>query len=164
MRVIGVDPGTFKLGVGIVDSLVSGLTSVHYCVVTPGRKDPLPQRLDHLCTQIEYLIEQWKPSEMAIEEPFASRNVRSALAIGQAQAVTMVAAARHGLPVSGYAPREVKQAVTDYGDSSKEQVQEMVRILLGLGSANFSLDASDALAVAICHVNASRVDEIVFRG
>ena len=101
---------------------------------------------------------------MAIEEPFAARNVRAAMAIGHAQAVAMVAAAGHKLPVSSYAPRQVKLAVTDFGGSSKEQVQEMVKLLLGLDAPPESLDASDALAVAICHISASRAEELVVGG
>jgi crossover junction endodeoxyribonuclease RuvC len=98
---------------------------------------------------------------MAIEEPFVARNVRAAMAIGQAQAVAMVAAADQGMSVSGYAPREIKRSVTDYGGSSKEQVQEMIRVLLGLPDELVqSSDAADALAVAICHINASRVDRL----
>ena len=102
------------------------------------------------------MVVDWSPTEVAIEQPFAAQNVRAAMAIGQAQAVAMVIAARNGLHISSYAPRSVKQAVTDYGGSSKEQVQEMVRVLLGL-SETPSTDAADALAVAICHINAGEV-------
>ena len=98
---------------------------------------------------------------MAIEEPFAGENVRSALAIGQAQAVAMVAAAEHGLTITGYAPSQVKQAVTDHGGSSKDQVGEMVRVLLKLDEVPYPADAADALAVAICHINSSYVRTLV---
>ena len=164
MRVLGVDPGTFNMGIGVVDSDGAGLTSAHFSVLTPRRADPISQRLHYLYAQISRIIEEWRPSEVAIEEPFAARNVRAAMAIGHAQAVAMVAAAGHKLPVSSYAPRQVKRAVTDYGGSSKEQVQEMVKLLLGLDAPPESLDASDALAVAICHISASRAKQLVIGG
>ena len=161
MRVLGVDPGTYKMGVGVVDSDGPGMSTAYYGVLSPKRRDPLARRLHYLHEQLLTLIGEWRPEEVAIEEPFAGRNVRAAMAIGQAQAVAMVAAARHELPVSHYAPSQVKQAVTDHGGSSKEQVQEMVRVLLALDSTPESNDAADALAVAICHLNASSVQHLV---
>ena len=141
------------MGVGVVDSDGDGLTLAYSGVLTPRRRDPMSDRLHYLYTELSRLIGEWRPSEVAVEQPFAGRNVRSAMAIGQAQAVAVVAAAHHGLPVSSYAPRQVKQAVTDYGGSSKEQVQEMVKVLLRLDDVSGSSDAADALAVAICHIN-----------
>ena len=160
MRVLGIDPGTFKMGVGVVDSEDGLLSLVYAAALTPRRRDPLSERLHHLFVGLLEVVREWKPSVVAIEEPFASRNIRAAMAIGHAQAVAMVVAAHSGIPASGYAPRRVKQAVTDYGGSSKEQVQEMVSVLLGLDAVRYSSDVADALAVAICHVNASRVDEL----
>ena len=161
MRVLGIDPGTFRMGVGVVDSEGDKLQLAHYGVLSPRKADPLPQRLFSLFVELSQVISDYSPSEVAIEEPFAARNIRAAMAIGSAQAVAMVAAAQSGLPVFNYAPRRVKQAVTDHGGSSKEQVQEMVRILLELDSVPDSSDAADALAVAICHVNASQVSHLV---
>ena len=164
VRVLGIDPGTFNMGVGVVDSEDGELTHVYSGVLSPGRASPLAQRLHFLYGQVLQTMEEWRPSLVAIEEPFVARNPRSAMAVGQAQGVAMVAAAHCGLPVSSYAPRAVKKAVTDYGGSSKEQVQQMVRVLLGL-SEDFqqSSDATDALAVAICHISAVRVTEIEVR-
>ena len=96
------------------------------------------------------------PEVVAIESPFVSRNVKAAVAVGQAQAVAMIAAASHGVPVATYAPREVKKAVTDYGGSSKEQVQGMVQALLGLSEPLEPPDKADALAVAICHIQSTQ--------
>ena len=95
-----------------------------------------------------------------MEEPFVARNVRSAMAVGQAQAVAMLAASEGGIPVFAYSPRAVKQAVTDHGGSTKEQVQEMVKVILLSPDLDTKADASDALAVAICHVNAHRVQNL----
>ena len=160
LRVLGIDPGTYKMGVGVLDSEDGVLSLAHSTVLAPPRKDPIAQRLEHLYQGLLDVITEWQPSAVAIEEPFVSRNVRSALAVGQAQAVAMMAAAHNGLPVAGYAPRQVKQAVSDYGGSSKEQVHEMVRVHLGLSEPLESSDAADALAVAICHVNASNAEEL----
>ena len=157
MRVLGIDPGTFKMGAGVVESHGGELRLRYVGVLSPDRTKPLSERLHYLHDQLIHLIREWKPSVVAIEEPFVARNVRAAMAVGQAQAVAMMAAAHHGLPVSGYAPRVVKRAVTDYGGSSKSQVQEMVAVLLGLQAPPTPTDAADALAVAICHINASQV-------
>ena len=160
LRVLGVDPGTLRMGLGIVDAEGSDLSLAHLVTLSPDKKDSLPERLHYLYTRLLDLVEKWEPSVVAIEQPFVARNVRSAMAVGQAEAVAMMAAAHHHLPVSRYSPREVKRAVTDYGASSKEQVQEMVKVLLGLEQPPHSSDSADALAVAICHINASRVDDL----
>ena len=160
MRVLGIDPGTFKMGAGVVDSEEGEISLVYVGVLSASRADPLSQRLHRLYQQLMGVIEEWRPSEVAMENPFVSRNVRAAMAIGQAQSVAMVVAAHHGLPVSGYSPPEVKRAVTDYGASSKGQVQERVGALLGLEQPPRPSDAADALAVAICHINASQVHEL----
>ena len=151
MRILGVDPGTVKMGYGILDTEQEEMCLVCYGVLTAQPKTPLPERLHQLHTQLLELLEMWRPSILAVEAPFVARNPRTALAIGQAQGMAFVAAARHRLEVFTYSPRQIKQAVADYGGSSKGHVQEMVRIHLGLDSLPEPLDAADALAVAICH-------------
>ena len=163
MRVLGIDPGTYNMGIGVVDTDGSDLHLAHMDVLKAKKSLPLAERLNMLYTGILECIDEWKPAETAVEQPFVARNVRSAMAVGQAQAIAMLAAANRGLAISRYSPSEVKQAVTDHGGSSKEQVQEMVRVLLRLQEAPASSDAADALAVAICHINASRVQELSFR-
>ena len=163
MRVLGIDPGTYRMGAGVVDSEAGTLSHVYSTALSPNKASTLPQRLHYLHDRLVELIQQWEPSVAAVEEPFVSHNVRAAMAVGQAQAVAMVAAASQGIPVSGYSPREVKRAVTDYGGSSKEQVQEMVGVLLGLDQMPESSDVADALAVAICHINASRIGDLDVR-
>ena len=157
MRVIGIDPGTYKMGVGVVYSNNGELTLAHSEVITPKRRAPIHQRLQFLFKELMRIIGELAPTELAIEEVFAGENKRTAMAIGHAQAAAMIAAASHGLDVCGYAPTQIKQSVTDYGGSSKEQVQQMVQVLLDLSHAPESLDVSDAIAVAICHINASHV-------
>jgi crossover junction endodeoxyribonuclease RuvC len=149
------------MGAGVVDSQSQELDHVYSTVISPGRRDGVPARLHFLFEELTGLIEEWRPSEVAIEQPFAGRNIRAAMAIGHAQAVAMVAAAGHGLPVSTYTPRQVKLSVTDYGGSSKEQVSDMVKLLLGSDDLPAATDdVTDALAVAICHINASHVREL----
>ena len=153
MRIMGIDPGTYSMGVGIVSSNGADFTMEYLDVIKPKRKDPLELRLLFLFNSLSKIVSEWNPLEIAIEEPFAAKNIKTAIAIGHAHAVAMVVAAKNSLAVSGDAPRSVKRAVTDYGGSSKEQVQEMVRILLDLKVLP-PTDAADALAVAICHLNA----------
>ena len=144
------------MGLGVVDSDGGTPSLVYLAALSPPAASPLPQRLHYLYSELIELISRWQPTVVAIEQPFVARNVRAAMAVGHAQAVAMVAAAHQGVSVSTYTPREVKRAVTDYGASSKEQVQEMVRVLLGMDGLPEPFDAADALAVAICHINASR--------
>ena len=152
------------MGVGIVKSEGDSLNFVHADVLKVRRNAPRAERLHCLYTELLKYIAQHKPDEIAIEEPFVARNVRSAMAVGQAQAVAMIAAKASGKSLQSFAPREVKLAVTGYGNSSKEQVQEMTMVALNLNSAPVSLDASDALAIAICHINAKRVHSLISDG
>jgi crossover junction endodeoxyribonuclease RuvC len=108
------------------------------------------ERLSFLYQELEKIISRHQPEAVAVEQPFVAKNVKSALAIGKAQAVAILAAANRGIPSYEYTPTQVKQRVADYGASSKEQVQKMVRLQLGLSEVPPS-DAADALAVALCH-------------
>ena len=155
MRILGVDPGTISLGYGIVDG-EEQVRMVCCGVLSFPPKTPIAERLHCLYTKLSEIIAKHKPDEAAIEEPFVGHNIRSALAIGRAQAVAILAAANQGLPVYYYSPAEVKQQVTNYGRSDKGQIQEMVRIQLGLPQPPPPSDAADALAVALCHTQQSR--------
>lgn len=160
MLVVGVDPGTIRMGIGGVLSDEGNLTLAYSELLSPPRSAPLSDRLEWLHDRMNRALEELRPSFLAIEQPFVARNVKAALAVGQAQAVAMIAAARLEIPVAGYSPSEVKKAVTDYGGSSKEQVQQMVSVLLGIDDVLEPADRADALAVAICHINRSRELEI----
>ena len=149
------------MGVGVVDSAGGELTLAFSGVLAPAKRLDLPRRLHAIHTDLLEVIRRWRPGAVVVEEPFASRNVRSAMAIGQAAAVAMIAAASNDLPVHSYEPRRIKQAVTDHGGSSKEQVQEMVQALLGLREPLESSDAADAVAVAVCHLHSSQAQELV---
>ena len=163
LRVLGIDPGTVHMGFGIVDSLGEDVTHIASDTITPRSGADLSDRLATIFEELETLLDEWGPDAVAIEQPFAGKNVRSALAIGQAQAVAMLAGAKRGLPVSTYSPTQVKQAVTDYGGASKEQVRDMVQIVLQLAEQPETTDAADALAVALCHVSAHRAQGLELR-
>jgi crossover junction endodeoxyribonuclease RuvC len=164
MRVLGIDPGTLNVGYGVVDEDAGEMAMVDCGVVSLSSKVPVEQRLSSLYKKLVEIVARHQPDEVAIEEPFVAGNVRSALAIGRAQAIAMLAAANKNLPVFRYLPTQVKQQVTDYGGSSKEQVQEMVRLQLGLAEPPQSSDAADALAVAICHLHQKHIEILLARG
>ena len=164
MRVLGIDPGTLNLGYGVVDEDAGEMAMVDCGVVSLSSKVPVEQRLSSLYKKLVEIVARHQPDEVAIEEPFVAGNVRSALAIGRAQAIAMLAAANKNLPVFRYLPTQVKQQVTDYGGSSKEQVQEMVRLQLGLAEPPQPFDAADALAVAICHLHQKHIEVLLARG
>lgn len=163
MRILGIDPGTHHMGVGLVDADGDAVHCVHFEVISANSRLPLPERLRDIHARLAAVIETWKPDAAAVEEPFAAKNIRAAIAVGQAEAVAMLAAAQRGIPITTYAPAQVKRAVTDYGGSSKEQVQEMVRVLLRLPDTPTEPDAADALAVALCHHAAYRADQLASR-
>lgn len=150
------------MGVGVIDGDADDCALVRLDVLKAARGSPPEERLHRLYAKLLDCIAECKPQAMAIEQPFVARNVRSAMAVGQAQAIAMLAAAASNIPVHTYAPSQVKQSVADHGGSSKQQVRDMVSALLGLDALSVPLDASDALAVAVCHINAGRAQEIAF--
>lgn len=150
------------MGVGVIDGDADDCALVRLDVLKAARGSPPEERLHRLYAKLLDCIAECKPHAMAIEQPFVARNVRSAMAVGQAQAIAMLAAAASNIPVHAYAPSQVKQSVADHGGSSKQQVRDMVSALLGLDALSVPLDASDALAVAVCHINAGRAQEIAF--
>ena len=150
LLVLGIDPGLSVTGYGLVLWSNDKARAVAYGALTMSRRSPLPQRLRQIHEGIGQVIADWAPAEVAVED-FLVGNVRAAVAIGEARAVVLLAAAQVGLPVFQYQPAQVKQFVTSYGGGQKEQVQEMVRMLLGLDEPPQPVDAADALAVALCH-------------
>jgi len=152
MRILGIDPGTVAMGYGLVEEDGERLTMLDFGVITASSRSPLSDRLYKLHKELLELVSLHQPDEVAIEEPFVARNVRSALAIGRAQAVAMLAAADNCIPIFTYTPTQVKRSVADYGVSGKEQVQKMVQLHLGLSQIPQPYDAADALAVALCHL------------
>jgi crossover junction endodeoxyribonuclease RuvC len=154
--VLGIDPGMRVCGWGVVRGGPQG-GYVACGAIRPSTKDTFAQRLLVLHQGIETLIEDYRPTEVAIEDPFVGvLQPASALAIGQARAAAVIAAAAAGLEVEFYAPAAVKAAVSGYGQGDKRQVQTMVRMLLALEAPPEPLDAADALAVALCHLSSRR--------
>jgi crossover junction endodeoxyribonuclease RuvC len=153
LLVLGIDPGTATTGYGIIRYDGSGLDPVVHGTINTPAKSPLPERLRQLYGELTNLIQAHRPHQAAVEELFFARNARTALAVGQARGVVLLALAEAGLPVHGYTPLQVKRAITGYGRASKEQMQQMVRLLLGLQSTPQPDDVADALAVAICHAH-----------
>ncbi len=158
MLVIGIDPGTATTGFGLIRQLNSGpLELVDFGVVETPAGMAMPERLMRLHTGLTDLLRRHSPDSGAVEKLFFQRNVSTAISVGQARGVALLALAQAGVPVDEYSPREVKQAVSSYGDADKRQMQEMVRILLRMESTPHPDDAADALAVAICHVHTQGV-------
>ena len=157
MRILGIDPGTVNLGFGVVDG-EEEMRVVDCGVVNVSPRVPMEMRLSALYERLGQIIAEHRPSEVAIEDPFIGNNVRSAFAIGRAQAIAILAAANQGLSVYYYSPATIKQQITGYGQSDKRQIQEMVKIQLGLSELPQPSDVADALAIAICHIQHSRLN------
>ncbi len=157
MLTLGIDPGVSATGYGLVKKRDEDLTLVEYGVITPGSESPPAQRLKVICDELEGIIVRHRPTDVAVERLFFSRNARTALAVGEARGVALLAAAKHDLPVYEYTPLEVKESLVGYGRATKGQVQELVKIVLSLESLPEPDDAADALAVAICHLYALRL-------
>jgi len=160
---LGIDPGTISMGYGVIEDDGARLTMVACGVFSFSSKTPIEERLCSLHNQLGKMVKKLRPQEVAVEEPFVSENVRTAIAIGRAQAIALLAGAIAGLPVFRYSPAQVKQRVTNYGGSDKKQVQQVVRLQLGLAEPPQPDDAADALAVAICHLQENRVRQLLAR-
>jgi crossover junction endodeoxyribonuclease RuvC len=152
-RVLGVDPGLETTGYGIVESDGRIFKLVEYAGIRAPARFAFAERLLIITQKLEEVIERLRPRVCAVEETFYAVNVKSALKLGHVRGAVLVTAARAGLEVAEYSPLEIKSALVGYGRAEKHQVQEMVRLLLGLKEPPNPLDASDALAVAICHIN-----------
>ena len=162
MLVLGLDPGLATTGYGLVrESLDGDLSLVAYGAITTAPGRPLSGRLLAIDRELAALIAAYRPDAVAVEELFFSRNVTTALAVGQARGVVLLGAARAELPVFEYRPMEVKQAITGYGKAPKLQMQEMVRMLLELDRVPQPDDAADAIAVAICHLYSARLEGLL---
>lgn len=153
VRVLGVDPGLTRCGVGVIDGTPGRPCSlVDVCVITSDPAEDLSARLLNLDQSLAGLIAKHQPDSVAVERVFSQHNVRSVMGTAQASAVAILAAARVGLPVHTYTPSEVKAAVTGSGQADKKQMTTMVTRLLRLDNPPRPADAADALALAICHV------------
>ena len=149
------------MGYGIIDSSTGDAVLVECGALRSPLKSTMGERLSFLYNKLNEIVSRFHPDAVAVEQPFVAKNVKSALAIGKAQAVALLAAANTGIPTYEYTPTQVKQRVANYGASSKEQIQEMVRLQLGLPETPQPNDVADALAVAICHLRETHIDSLL---
>ncbi|NPV56216.1 MAG: crossover junction endodeoxyribonuclease RuvC [Anaerolineae bacterium] len=162
MLVVGIDPGTAITGFGIIRQTTSDqLEAIAYGVINTEPNLSFEKRLDRLYCQLETLLQRHRPESAAVEQLFFQKNVKTALSVGQSRGVALLALARANLPVAEYSPMQVKQAVVGYGGADKNQVQQMVRVILDLPDIPRPDDAADALAVAICHLHHLRYARLV---
>jgi crossover junction endodeoxyribonuclease RuvC len=160
---MGVDPGTASTGYGVIEVIGNKLRAIDFGVVETSPNTLPENRLEEIFTAIGGLLERHQPSATAVESLFFNVNVRTALAVGQARGVALLACSHAGCEVFEYTPQQIKQAVAGYGKADKRQVMEMVRVLLGLTEAPRPDHAADALGVAICHANTCGVRERLAR-
>ena len=161
MRVLGIDPGTIVMGYGVIESREDEITLIDCGALNCSGRSPIGERLSYLYGKLVDIITHYQPDEVAVEQPFMANNAKSALAIGRAQAIAILAAANNGIPTFEYTPTKVKQMVANYGASSKEQIQEMVKLQLRLAQVPQPSDAADALAVAICHLREIHLNNLL---
>ena len=161
MRVLGIDPGTVTMGYGVVDDNEETLTVAEYGAIDAPPRSPIGERLCFMYERLIKIVKKNRPDVVAVEQPFVAKNARTALAIGRSQAIAILAAAVQKVPVYEYTPAQIKQRVSNYGGSSKEQIQEMVKLQLNMTAIPEPADASDALAVALCHLSETRFNRLI---
>jgi crossover junction endodeoxyribonuclease RuvC len=161
MRILGIDPGYAILGYGIIDYVGNRFEVVAYGSITTNSKMKMPDRLCKLYFELGNIIEKYRPDEASVEELFFNSNAKTAIMVGQARGVAVLACAEKGLCISEYTPLQIKQALVGYGRAEKKQIQYMVKMLLNLEKVPKPDDTADALAAAICHANSanSRIKE-----
>ena len=153
MKIFGIDPGSDRTGYGCIETRGSRHYLVICGTISAPARSTFPEKLKHIHLGLATLLARHRPDCVAVENVFYARNVRSALKLGHARGVALLAASEAGLPVVEYAPAEIKRAVVGFGRAEKMQVQQMIKLLLGLDTVPSPHDAADALAVAICHVH-----------
>lgn len=156
MRIIGIDPGTGILGFGVVDIIGGRTKLVTAGIITTPAHTPIDERLEDIFDGLTEIIRETKPEVMSVEKLFFSRNVTTAISVSQARGVAILTGRKARMPIAEYTPQEIKQTLTGYGKADKKQMQEMVRIQLGLAEVPKPDDCADALAAAITHWMMSR--------
>lgn len=151
MRILGIDPGYAIMGYGVIDMNGNSFTPVAYDSILTDKDMPMPDRLKHLYTMLMSIITQYEPDIAAVEELFFNSNAKTAILVGQARGVALLACSNSGLPIAEYTPLQIKQALVGNGRADKKQVQFMVKTILGLKEAPKPDDTADALAAAITH-------------
>jgi crossover junction endodeoxyribonuclease RuvC len=162
MIILGVDPGTAISGYGLILQEGNHIKRLAYGAIRTSSELPVAKRLQLIYSELLQIISQYRPDVVAVEQLFFNKNVRTALAVGQARGVIILAAVMSGLEVVEYTPLQVKLAVVGYGRAAKNQIQEMVRVLLCLGEIPKPDDAADALAIAICHAHSAKLNKLCY--
>ena len=160
MLVLGIDPGLIQTGYGLIKVGSEKKQVIDYGTISPNSKDKLALRLLAIYNDLLSIINEYEPSVMAIEEVFYGKNVKSALLLGHARGVSMICAAKYNIPVFEYSARKVKQSITGNGNAHKSQIKYMIMKELNLKEFNAPIDASDALAIALCHIYQVRLEEL----
>lgn len=157
MLILGIDPGTARIGLGLIEYRNKKATIKCYSCLTTSAKDNTAARLDDLHKQLTKFLKKYQPHAVAVEELFFFKNLTTAIKVSQARGVILLAAAQQSLPIHEFTPLQVKQALTGYGRAEKKQIQQMVKVLLNLSEIPQSDDAADALAVAICCAHSLKI-------
>ena len=157
MIILGIDPGFAIVGVGVIEYKGNKFRVLDYFAVTTKAGLPLEVRLKSIYDEIDSIIEKYNPDYMAIEELFFNNNAKTAIQVGQARGVILLAAVNHGVKINEYTPLQVKQSVVGYGRADKKQIQQMTKALLGLNEIPKPDDVADALAIAICHAHSHKM-------
>jgi len=161
VRIVGVDPGLADSGYGVIEEINNTLRSVEYSCISTSKDTPFPERLRFIYDEFARALDEFKPEACAIEALYFAKNAKSAFQVGHARGVFILCASLAGIPVYEYTPIQVKQALAGTGRAEKSQLQYMVKILLKLEEPPTPDHASDALAVAICHANSSRMRALI---
>lgn len=160
MRILGIDPGIAIVGYGVIESQGSRLKHIENGVLTTPAGMPLPHRLEQVYNGMKKLLTLFEPEAIAFEELFFAKNAKTAITVGQARGVALLAAAQESEQLFEYTPLQIKQGVVGYGRAEKNQVQQMVKVLLNLPDIPKPDDAADALAVAICHAHSANSQQL----
>ena len=161
MIILGIDPGYAIVGVGVVEYVGNKFRTLEYNAITTPAGMSTVDRLQKIYQEITMYIDKYNPDAMAIEELFFNSNQKTAINVAQARGVLLVAAANKGIPINEYTPLQVKQSVTGYGRADKKQIQQMVKMMLGLNVIPKPDDAADALAIAICHAHSNKMNKLL---
>ncbi len=160
MITIGIDPGIAITGIGITKSTGNKIIPIYYGAIETHSKTPMPERLDQLYCGLTTLFNTYKPESMAVESLFFNKNVKTALTVGHARGIILLAGQQAGVPIFHYTPPEIKLAVCGHGRADKKQVQQMVKTILKLSATPKPDDVADGLAIAICHTHSYRIKSL----
>jgi len=161
MRILGLDPGTATIGFGIIESGREKHRLLDYGCIKTQAGTSFPERLKQIYQDLQTIVKAWKPEQVAIEEVFFSKNVKTAIQVAQARGAIIQQLALGPHQIAEYKPQHVKEAVCGYGKAEKKQVQKMVQLILEMDELPFPDDAADALALAICHANSLQMKTLV---